>query len=274
MARAKSTLIKGLERELVAHSIKYLVTREPGGTPLGDEIRQILLRVKGDTPGPRTELLLYQAGRAQHVDYVIRPSLQKSAWVLCDRYSASSVAFQSGGRGLRQSDVEWLNEFSTGGLRPNLTVLLDLTVEESERRRADRDADRFESEAREFHEKVRQTYLRLAKADAFNWLVLDASQPSEVSLETLTGGIEAKKMDHLIEGVQVGHETQWQWLLKDVEGRSAYACMDSRSSSGNPASANERSRGPSALRLRGVCRAAQPPCGVRRLQACSTRASA
>jgi dTMP kinase len=181
----KSTLIKGLEKELASRRIEFITSREPGGTELGDEIRQILLRCQGDTPLPRTELLLYEAGRAQHVDFVIRPALAGKKWVLCDRYDASSIAFQASGRGLNKSDVAWLNAFATGGLSADLYVLLDLTVEEGRRRREHRDADRFEREAEDFHERVRQGYLQLARAEAQKWCVLDASMTTDLLSQKL-----------------------------------------------------------------------------------------
>jgi dTMP kinase len=181
----KSTLIKGLQKELSDRHLEFVTTREPGGTALGDEIRQMLLRCKGETPAPRTELLLYAAGRAQHVDFVIEPAVKKNQWVLCDRFDASSVAFQSGGRGLNRDEIDWLNRFATKNVRPDLYVLLDLSVEESERRRKDREADRFEREAREFHERVRKTYLQLAESDPEHWLTLDASQTAAVLLNNL-----------------------------------------------------------------------------------------
>lgn len=177
----KSTLMKGLQKELSAQNIDHVVSREPGGTTLGEEIRQILLRCQGETPSPRTELLLYEAGRAQHVDHVIQPALKKKQWVLCDRYDASSIAFQCGGRGLGFDEVEWLNRFATGGLKPDLYVLLDLTVQESIKRREHREADRFEREEDEFHQRVRDAYLDVASKEPARWLILDAAQtPSEL----------------------------------------------------------------------------------------------
>lgn len=189
----KSTLIKGLETELAAQRIKFVTTREPGGTRLGEEIRQILLRCQGEIPLPRTELLLYEAGRAQHVDFVIRPALEAKTWVLCDRYVASSIAFQSGGRGLKKTDVEWLNRFATEDVQADLTVLLDLTVEESQRRREHRDADRFEREATEFHERVRQSYLQLAKTTPSKWMVLDASVAADVAVKNLISELRKRQ---------------------------------------------------------------------------------
>ncbi|MFN7825128.1 MAG: dTMP kinase [Pseudobdellovibrionaceae bacterium] len=192
----KSSLMAALESHLRGKNLNVLKTREPGGTELGDEIRNLILRREGDNPTPRTELLLYEASRAQHVDRVILPQLKKNVWVLCDRFSASSIAFQAGGRSIDTEWVERLNEVATNGLAPDLTVLLDLSVEESRRRRNQRQnhtgsqEDRIESEADTFHERVRQSFLSQAREDARRWLVLDASQPPEVLLKNL--------LDHLI----------------------------------------------------------------------------
>jgi len=187
----KSSLMNSLERELSSKKLPVVRTREPGGTPLGDEIRNMILRTEGAAPTPRTELLLYEASRSQHVDQVIRPALQRRDWVLCDRFSASSVAFQAGGREISEEWVEKLNEFATGGVQAELTVLLDLSVEESLRRRSQRQAhqgsgaDRIESEADAFHERVRQSFLRQARRQPGHWLVLDAAQAQENLLQQL-----------------------------------------------------------------------------------------
>ena len=171
--------MSALEQELQGRGLSYIQTREPGGTPLGDEIRQMILRKEGPAPVPRTELLLYEASRAQHVEQVIRPALQQNKWVLCDRFTASSVAFQGGGREISEADVVMLNHFATGNLQADLTILLDLSVEESRGRRSQRNShtgdgeDRIESEADTFHEKVRQSFLAQARSQK-NWLVLDA----------------------------------------------------------------------------------------------------
>ena len=152
----KSTLMDKLEISLKKQQITVLRTREPGGTPLGEEIRQLILRTEGESPTPRAELLLYQAIRAQHVDKVINPAKKRGDWVLCDRFAASSVAFQAGGRSILEKDVNWLNQFSTEGLVPDLTVLLDLSVEKSMERRQQREqktgiqADRIENEKIDF----------------------------------------------------------------------------------------------------------------------------
>lgn len=189
----KSTLIKGLERELKAQGQAYVISREPGGTELGTEIRQMLLRVKGDAPVPRSEALLYQADRAQHVEKLIRPSLESGKWVFSDRFAASSIAFQAGGRDISRDQIEWLNHFSTGGLEPDLYVLLDLSVEESLRRLSGRDAeaDRFEREAKDFHQRVRNGYLTIAKGE--RWLVLDAAESTGRLLEKLLGALRERR---------------------------------------------------------------------------------
>ncbi len=176
----KSSLIKQLELWLSDHSIRFVTTREPGGTPLGDELRRLILSKSEGAPLPRAELLLYEASRAQHVDVLIRPHLKAKTWVLTDRFSASSLAFQGTARGMGWDVVKSLNEFATDGLEPDLTVLLDLTVDESESRRSLRyqqggeAPDRIESEAKDFHEKVRQGFLRAAQENPQKWLVLDA----------------------------------------------------------------------------------------------------
>jgi dTMP kinase len=181
----KSSLMAALEQHLLSKDLKVHRTREPGGTPLGDELRELILRKEGAAPSPRAELLLYEAIRAQHVDHVIRPYLQKDFWVLCDRYKASSIAFQAGGRQIPTEWVDKLNEFATQGLDADLTVLLDLPVEESRRRRQNRSQhsgvseDRIESEADSFHERVRQAFLSQAKLNPQKWVILDASYSVE-----------------------------------------------------------------------------------------------
>ncbi len=183
----KSTLIAALKSNLESQGLGVYVSREPGGSPLGAEIRHWLIHKDQNHPRPKAEALLYQADRAQHVEVVIRPELAKGNWVLSDRYAASSIAFQAGGRAISIDEIKWLNEFSTGGLKPDLYVLLDLSIEESERRMKARpgELDRFESENKDFHNRVRQSYLELAKADPNRWIVLDASLSPEKLQQTL-----------------------------------------------------------------------------------------
>lgn len=198
----KSTLMKMLDQHLKDLSFSTIITREPGGTVVGDQLRDLILKKTDQPPAPRAELLMYQASRAQHVDLVIRPALENKKWVLCDRFSASSVAFQGGGRGISQAQVEWLNDFSTNSLNPHLTVLLDLSIEESQKRRSQRshqtgaEEDRIEAEKDEFHERVRQSFLQQAEASLKNgqndWLVLNASQSPEKLFEILIQTLKSK----------------------------------------------------------------------------------
>jgi dTMP kinase len=193
----KSTLIREVKNFLLMQSFEVITTREPGGTVLGDELRQIILRKDGESPLPRTELLLYEAIRAQHVDAIIRPALAAKKWVLCDRFTASSIAFQSGGRSISKDQVQWLNQFATSDLNPHLTVLLDITEEESRRRREQREkcegepSDRIESENSSFHEKVRQSFLEQAKSP--NWLSLSARDSVATLLEKVLNELRGRK---------------------------------------------------------------------------------
>lgn len=197
----KSTLMRGLEKELQQRQILSLITREPGGTVLGDHLRNLILQKSDRPPLARAELLLYEAARAQHVEELLRPQLERGGWVLCDRVTASSLAFQSGGRGISTEQVEWLNDFAVQGVKPDLTVLLDLTVTESEKRRQQREKssstepDRMESEKADFHERVRTSFLEQAQRDPKHWLVLEASMaPEELKLHLLQ---ELKKRNFL-----------------------------------------------------------------------------
>lgn len=181
----KSSLMAQLQNHLDSLAAPYIKTREPGGTRVGDQLRDMILTKSENPPTARTELLLYEASRAQHVDLVIRPALEKKQWVLCDRFSASSVAFQAGGRQISEEQVHWLNHFATNGLAPDLNILLDLTVEESQKRRKKRTAgggdaeDRIESEADAFHERVREAFLMESAREPMKWLVLNAAQSPE-----------------------------------------------------------------------------------------------
>ncbi len=191
----KSTLIKGLAQALKDQNIASVLSREPGGTALGSEIREMLIRVKGDAPVPRSEALLYQADRAQHVEKLIKPALSEGKWVISDRFAASSIAFQASARDIGTADIEWLNRFSTQGLEPDLYVLLDLSVEESLRRIGGRgeELDRFEREAKDFHQKVRDAYLSLAKQSPGRWLVLAADEKPADLLQKLLSHLKGLK---------------------------------------------------------------------------------
>lgn len=195
----KSSLMKMLEQHLKSLSYQPVLTREPGGTAVGDSLREIILKKQDNAPTPRAELLMYEASRAQHVELVIKPALMEKKWVLCDRFSASSIAFQGGGRSISIEQVEWLNQFATNNLIPDLTVLLDLSVEESRRRRNHRSdqtgsvEDRIEAEKDDFHQRVRQGFLSQAKQSPHNWLVLDASQKPDELFQILIAELRGRR---------------------------------------------------------------------------------
>ncbi|MDP2953227.1 MAG: dTMP kinase [Chloroflexota bacterium] len=171
----KSTQARSLSRRLSRRGFPVLLTHEPGGTPLGDRLRRYL---KGHKElSPLAELFLFAAARAQLVEQVIRPRLVQGSIVLCDRYAASTVAYQGGGRGLDAAMVESVNRWATQGLQPHLVILLDLPVEEGLRRKGLGNGDRFEREALDFHRRVREGYLKLAAAAPTRWLVVDATLP-------------------------------------------------------------------------------------------------
>ena len=178
----KSTQARNLSQRLRRRSIPVLLTREPGGTPSGESIRRLL---KGQhSLRPMSELLLFEAARAQLVESVIRPGLDGGTAVICDRYTASTVAYQGHGRGLDLALIQQLNEMATGGLVPDLTVLLDLSPLVGLSRRGAAGSDPFESAPQEFQSKVREGYLAQAAEAPERWLVLDGSRPqSELSRE-------------------------------------------------------------------------------------------
>lgn len=174
----KSTQATLLEQWLAGRGRTVVRTREPGGTPVGVEIREIVLHHRGDI-APRAEALLYAADRAHHVATVVRPAIARGDVVVQDRYLDSSVAYQGAGRVLDATEVRSLSEWATEGLMPDLTVLLDLPWEVARRRLdgARTRYDRLEAEAGEFHARVREAYLALAEAEPDRFVVVDATQP-------------------------------------------------------------------------------------------------
>lgn len=179
----KTTQSELLGAWLEAQGYEVVRTREPGGTALGTEVRRILLH-GGDEIGAvnaRAEALLYAADRAQHVAQLVRPALERGAVVVQDRYIDSSLAYQGAGRVLEVSEVRQLSEWASGGLWPELTVLLDVDPDTAAARRQSRGgaADRLEAEAFEFHAAVRAGFLGFAAAEPGRYLVLDAAQPAE-----------------------------------------------------------------------------------------------
>ncbi len=176
----KSTQAMLLEAWLGERGYEVVRTREPGGTRLGTALRDLLLR--GGEVAPRAEALLYAADRAQHVDEVVRPALQRGAAVVQDRYVDSSLAYQGAGRPLDQAEIRSLSEWATQSLKPQLTVLLDIAPELGAKRRAaaGESADRLEREALDFHERVRRGFLGLAAAEPDRFIVVDASLDIDV----------------------------------------------------------------------------------------------
>ncbi|WP_329740650.1 dTMP kinase [Dyella sp. A6] len=178
----KSTLLAGLRERLEAHGVDLLLTREPGGTALGEAVRGILLDPAGRGMCAESELLLMFASRAQLVREVIEPALAAGRWVLCDRYVDASYAYQGGGRGQPVERIAGLEAWACQGLKPDLTLLLDLPVATGRARAAGRgEADRIESEADAFFERVRSTYRARAAAEPARFRVIDASAaPADV----------------------------------------------------------------------------------------------
>ena len=159
-----------------------LETREPGGTPLGEELRKLLLEWSGEKKSDRTELLLFAASRAEHVDKVIVPALNRGSWVLCDRYLYSTVTFQGHGRGIRRDWIDQANALAVQTTLPDLVVLLDLEPREGLRRiasRQDNGKDSFEDEELAFHERIRHGFLECADTSQVPFLVLDGMLPPE-----------------------------------------------------------------------------------------------
>ena len=184
----KTTVLKALRAELEAGGGEVVCTREPGGTPLAEQIRGLLLDPAHEPPTPETELLLMFASRAQHVAETVRPALARGAWVVSDRFTDSSYAYQGGGRGLDPALIAML-EREVVGIRPGLTLLLDLGVGEGRRRARGRDLmpDRIELERDEFFERVRVAYLARAAAEPQRIRVLDASRPAtDVAAEAVS----------------------------------------------------------------------------------------
>lgn len=174
----KTTAARHLVEWLRARGLDAVLTGEPGGTPLGDEIRRIVLHHRGvaDDLDPRADALLFAAQRAQHVARLIRPALERGAWVVCARFWDSSLAYQGAGYGIDEDAMRQLQAFATGGLMPDLTILIDVPVEIGLGRKRRGQWNRFEdTEGAAFFEAVRTAYLRLAAAEPERFRVIDGS---------------------------------------------------------------------------------------------------
>jgi dTMP kinase len=186
----KSTHSRLLLEKLEQQNIPAVLTHEPGGTALGNELRNLLKKRKGSPISPQAELFLLAASRAQLVTEVIRPALAEGKVVICDRFTYSTMVYQGYGRGLDFTAIRMVNNMATRHLSPDLIVLLDVPPEQGLARKRSL-KDRFELEDLSFHRRVREGYLKMAGAEPDRWLVIDASQPKAKVVETIWGEVSA-----------------------------------------------------------------------------------
>ena len=189
----KTTNIEFITDCLSGHGVGLLVTREPGGTPLAEEVRQLLLARRDEAVDETAELLLMFAARAQHLNRLILPALEAGKWVLCDRFTDATYAYQGGGRGLDMAKIAQLENLVQGSLRPDLTIVLDIEVQRGLARARQRGRpDRFETETVRFFEQVRATYLSRAAQSPERYRIIDAGQPLkqvQTDLKALTDNL-------------------------------------------------------------------------------------
>ena len=172
----KTTNINTIEGWLKSNQIEYISTREPGGTPLAEQIRELLLSPREEKMDESAELLLMFAARAQHLRSVIEPALARGVWVLCDRFTDATYAYQGAGREMGDATISTLETLVQGALRPDLTLILDLSVEVGLQRASQRsELDRFEQEKQAFFQRVREGYLAIAAAEPQRCKIIDAS---------------------------------------------------------------------------------------------------
>ena len=182
----KTTQASLLAEFLRQRGCDVVATREPGGTAIGDQVRAILSSLDNTAMHPRTEILLFQASRAQHVEQIIRPHLAKGGIVVCDRYADSTLAYQGYGHQVDLERLRLIVDFATGGLKPDLTLLLDIDVEEGLRRRTNSgEWNRLDAYALAFHRRVRQGYFELARQEPERWVTVDAGRSEELVQEEL-----------------------------------------------------------------------------------------
>ena len=187
----KTSQLPALAEYLREYGYEVILTREPGGTAVGDQIREILMNLQNVSIIPRTEILLFLAARAQHVEELIRPSLAQGKIVLCDRFGDSTLAYQGFGHKTDLETLRTLLDFSTGGLKPDLTLLVDVPVEVGmARKRANStEWNRLDAYALAFHERVRQGYFALAEAEPDRWMIIDATDDQAHVQEALRTAI-------------------------------------------------------------------------------------
>lgn len=197
----KSTQAKLLAEVLQRSGHEVVLTREPGGTPVGEQLRELVLSHGQGEIDARTEALIFAAARAAHVAQLIQPALSRGAMVISDRYIDSSAAYQGAGRGLGSTEIEQLNTWATQKLRPTLTVLLDVNPEQARARRAGQVPDRMEAEPESFHSQIRSAFLALAEQRPAEYLVLDALRPAaELHAEILQHPVLQRALDGVPSG--------------------------------------------------------------------------
>jgi len=197
----KTTQSRWLHRRLVGYGYEAVLTREPGGTTLGEAVREWLLGLTNEALAPQAEALLHTAARAQHVACVIRPALDRGAIVVCDRFVDSTLAYQGGGRGLDEQMLRALQDFATQGVWPDLTILLDVPVEVglARRRASGEPLTRLDRESVAFHERVRAWYRMAAAREPERWQVVDGQQPAEdVANEVWNAVVARLTQRHLV----------------------------------------------------------------------------
>ena len=189
----KTTQMNMLVPVLEERGLDIVRTREPGGTDIGDQIRSVIMDMKNKSMDPRAEILLFCASRAQLVSELIRPSLASGKIVLCDRYADSTMAYQGYGHGLDRTVLKNLLEFATGGLKPDLTILLDISAEAGLRRRITNhdEWNRMDDYALQFHERVRNGYLEMAAAEPNRFVIINADRPKEAVHEDIINRLES-----------------------------------------------------------------------------------
>lgn len=187
----KSTNIPFLRDYLQQRNIHVVTTREPGGTALAEKMRQLLLEVNHETLSEQSELLLMFAARSQHIKHVIQPALAQGSWVLCDRFTDATYAYQGGGREMANDAIAWLEQWVQQDLRPDLTLLFDAPIEIGLERIVQRGGkiDRFEAEKQSFFRRVRQTYLARAAYEPGRIKIIDASQSLELVQQAIVHAI-------------------------------------------------------------------------------------
>ena len=200
----KSTQARLLVAAIEKANVRAVLTREPGGTRIGEDIRSVLLGPDSYAMLASTEALLMSAARAQHVGEVVKPALARGEWVVSDRYVDSTLAYQGGGRGLSMEALRQVQTFATGGLLPDLTFLLDLPVEVGLSRRLGSagETNRLDQESHDFHAAVRERFLALAAAELERWIVLDAAKPEQLVWQDLRTAMN-DRFGHLLGDVMM-----------------------------------------------------------------------